>query len=183
MAHYCVQILKPSKPWLNLLDLCKSKLCLTKPKPQTCSTTSRDQNPEIRSPEALPRASTHLSCLRKISHVPPQILDFQIVFVHTRRHNGLLVHRSTKPAISALIWAYTHFQDFWHILHASVDLAHAFHAQKLLLMSPNDVITPRQSWHVIRHASPSTRHRMTSAALLLNPWPDSDQYPLTLTMD
>ena len=48
---------KPSKPWLNLSDLHKSKLCLMKPKPQTCSTTSRDQNPEIRSPEALPRAS------------------------------------------------------------------------------------------------------------------------------
>ena len=106
MAHCYVQILKPSKPWLNLLDLRKSKLFLTKPKPQTCSTTSRDQNPEIRSPEALPRPSTRLSCLRKISHAPPQIPDFQIVFVHTRHHDGLLVHRSTEPETPALIRPY-----------------------------------------------------------------------------
>ena len=62
-------------------DLRKSKPCMTKPTPQTCSTTSCDQNPEIRSPKALPRTTTHLSCLRKISHAPPQIPHFQIVFL------------------------------------------------------------------------------------------------------
>ena len=107
MTHCCVQILKPSKPWLNLLDLRKSKLFLMKPKPQTCSTTSRDQNPEIWSPEALPRPFTRLSRLRKISHAPPQIPDFQIVFVHTRHHDGLLVHRSTELKTPALIQPYT----------------------------------------------------------------------------
>ena len=62
-------------------DLHKSKPRLTKPTPQTCSTTSRDQNPEIRSPKALPRATTRLSCLRKIFHAPPQIPHSQIVFL------------------------------------------------------------------------------------------------------
>jgi len=33
--------------------------------------------------------------------------EFQIVFVHTRRHDGLLDLRSTEPEISALIRPYT----------------------------------------------------------------------------
>ena len=71
---------KPSKLWLNIRSV-KSKPRLTKPTPQTCSTTSRNQNPEIWSPKALPRATTRLNCLRKISHAPPQIPHFQIVFL------------------------------------------------------------------------------------------------------
>ena len=62
-------------------DLHKSKPRLTKPTPQTCSTTSHDQNPEIQSPKALPRTTTRLNCLQKISHTPPQIPHFQIVFL------------------------------------------------------------------------------------------------------
>ena len=82
---------------------------LLRPKPRNLAT---------RSP------ATRLNCLQKISHMPPQIPNFQIVFVHTRRHDDLFVHQSTEPEILALIRAYTRFQDFWHILHAPMDLAH-----------------------------------------------------------
>ena len=77
MAHYNDQILKPSKPWLNLSDLCKSKLFLTKPKPQTCSMASCDQNPGTRPPTAAARATTRGQWLLELSHAPPQILDSQ----------------------------------------------------------------------------------------------------------
>ena len=64
-----------------ILDLRKSKPRLTKPTPQMCSMTSRDQNPEIWSPKAMPCATTRFSCLRKISHALRQIPHFQIVFL------------------------------------------------------------------------------------------------------
>ena len=87
----------PSNPCLSLSDLCTSSLRLSKPTPQTCSQASREENPKIWSTESQLRIATRRSQLRKIYHAPPQILDFQIVFVHTCRHDGLLVHRSTWP--------------------------------------------------------------------------------------
>ena len=74
----------PSNLCLSLSDLCTSSLCLSKPTPQTCSSASREENPEIWSTKSYPRAATRHSQPRKIYHVPPQIPHFQIVFlVHT----------------------------------------------------------------------------------------------------
>ena len=97
MAHYCVQILKPSKPWLNLLDLCKSKLCLTKPKPQTCSRplATKTQEPDLqRQPHAPPRMDNGSwnSHTRRHRFSTPS-LDLS----HTRHQDSLAVHRSTWP--------------------------------------------------------------------------------------
>ena len=106
MALCCVKIQQLSKLWLNLSDLRNSKLCLMKPTPQMCSTTSRDQNPEIRSPEALPRAST---CHHRF-------LTSRSSSGHMRHPVSLLVGWSTKPTIPAVIRPYTcpHApQDFW----------------------------------------------------------------------
>ena len=44
-----------------------------------------------------PKASHAPQLASENYHAPPQIPDFQIVFVHMRRHDGLLVHRSTWP--------------------------------------------------------------------------------------
>ena len=79
MAHCCVQILKSSKPWLNLIsDLRKSKPRLTKPTPQTCSTAYRDQNPGTRPPMVAARATTRGQRLLELLHMPLQILDSQL---------------------------------------------------------------------------------------------------------
>ena len=42
----------PSNPCLSLSDLCTSSLRLSKPTPQTCSSASCEENPEIRSTES-----------------------------------------------------------------------------------------------------------------------------------
>ena len=87
----------PSNPCLSLSDLRKSKPRLTKPTPQTCSKISRDQNPEIRSPKALPRASTRSRSFRKIPTRRLRFITFRSSSWYTRHHEGLLVHRSTWP--------------------------------------------------------------------------------------
>ena len=51
----------PSNPCLSLSDLCTSSLCLSKPTQQTCSSASREENPEIQSTESYPHAATRLS--------------------------------------------------------------------------------------------------------------------------
>ena len=51
----------PSNPCLSLSDLCTSSIRLSKSTPQTCSSASREENPEIQSTESYPRAATRLS--------------------------------------------------------------------------------------------------------------------------
>ena len=51
----------PSNLCLSLTDLCTSRLCLLKPTQQTCSSASREENPEIQSTESYPRAATRLN--------------------------------------------------------------------------------------------------------------------------
>ena len=87
----------PSNSCLSLSDLRKFKPRLTKPTPQTCSKISRDQNPEIRSPKSLPRASTRRRSLRKIPTRRLRFITFRSSSWYTRHHEGLLVHRSTWP--------------------------------------------------------------------------------------
>ena len=117
----------------HLTDLCKSSLCLKKPTTQACSSVSRKENPEIRSPEAVPRASTRLSCLRKTPMRRLRFPDFQIVLMYTRR----MTASPTTDLPTKEIWlpndvarAPTRHLDFWLLLHAPVDLARAFHAPK-----------------------------------------------------
>ena len=74
-----------------------------------------------------------------IVHAPPQIPDFQIVFVHMRRHDGLLVHRSTWPENLVVIRRCTCHLGFWLLLHAPENIARSYHVSILLLMS-SDVI-------------------------------------------
>ena len=77
MAHCCVQILKPSKSWLNLSNLCTTSLRLMKPIRETCFTAYRDQNPGTRPPTAAACATTRRQRLLELSHTPLQILDSQ----------------------------------------------------------------------------------------------------------
>ena len=87
-------LISQSSRTTHLTDLCKSSLRLKKPTTQAYSSVSRKENPENRSPEAVPRASTRLSCLRKTLTRHLRFPDFQIVLVNTRRHDGLFDHRS-----------------------------------------------------------------------------------------
>ena len=97
MAHCCVQFLKP-KQSVSL----PIRFVHIKPSPVKTDTTDVLLG--------LPRGKPRNTVNRKLAtrrhapqlalenyHAPPQILDFQIVFVHTRRHDGLLVHRFTWP--------------------------------------------------------------------------------------
>ena len=97
MAHCCVQFLKP-KQSVSL----PIRSVHIKPSPVKTDTTDVLLG--------LPRGKPRNTVNRKLAtrchasqlapenyHAPPQILDFQIVFVHTRRHDGLLVHRFTWP--------------------------------------------------------------------------------------
>ena len=95
MAHCCVQFLKP-KQSVSL----PIRSVHIKPSPVKIDTTDVLLG--------LPRGKLRNMVNRKLVtrrhvpqlapenyHAPPQILDFQIVFVHTRRHDGLLLHRFT----------------------------------------------------------------------------------------
>ena len=97
MAHCCVQFFKP-KQSVSL----PIRSVHIKPSPVKTDTTDVLLG--------LPRGKPRNTVNRKLAtrrhapqlalenyHAPPQILDFQIVFVHTRRHDGLLVHRFTWP--------------------------------------------------------------------------------------
>ena len=106
----------------HLTDLCKSSLRLKKPTTQACSSVSRKENQEIRSPEAVPRASMCLSCLRKNPTRHLRFPDFQIMFVHTRRHGGLVDHRSAYWRNMAFNRCRTRHLNFWLLLHAPVNM-------------------------------------------------------------
>ena len=58
MAHCCVKILKPKQSMPLSSNMCKSKLRLMKPTPQTCSKTSHDQNPRTWPPIVSALATT-----------------------------------------------------------------------------------------------------------------------------
>ena len=97
MAHCCVQFLKPKqfvslsirsvhiKPSLVKTDTTDVLLGLPRGKPR--NTVNRKLATRRHAPQLA----------LENYHAPPQIPDFQIVFVHTRRHDGLLVHRFTWP--------------------------------------------------------------------------------------
>ena len=67
MALCCVKIQQPSKPWLNISDLHKFKLCLTKLTRQTHSTAYRDQSPGIWPPTAAARHHAWTTALGTIT--------------------------------------------------------------------------------------------------------------------
>ena len=159
MAHCCVQILKSSKPWLNLIsDLRKSKPRLTKPTPRTCSTAYCDQNPRTRPPTVAARATTHGQWFLELSHVLPQILDSQ-----PRSQSHASPRRPYRPPIylagesgghmtlhvpPRATWVSSCFFTRWWTLHAPAT------RRQLLLMS-SDVT----KW----------RHHFTSAAMQAHP--------------
>ena len=177
----------------HLTDLCKSSLHLKKPTTQACSAVSRKENPEIRSPEAVPRASV-------VSEKTPtrrlRFPDFHIVFVHTRRHDGLVDHQFAYWRNMAFNWCCTR-------LHAPPGfLASPPRAGEHCTLLPSvdsaaDVIWRHMmtsSLHVSSHASTSTsalvhvigwRHQIYCLTRdpTRKPRTDPDQYPLTLTMD
>ena len=211
MAHYCVQILKSSKPWLNLIsDLRKSKPRLTKPTPQMCSTAYRDQNPGTRPPTVAARATTRGQRLLELSHALLQILDSQLRF---QSHEP--PRRPYRPPIY-LAWEFrghttlhappcaTWVSGFcstrrWttHTRHPRLENWCWCH-----LTSLDDVITARQQpckhrhvspRHVISHVSPSPcqRHVIRMSQRCCSPIRDRTRnleptramYPLTLTLD
>ena len=97
MAHCCVQFLKP-KQFVSL----SIRSVHIKPSPVKTDTTDVLLG--------LPRGKPRNTVNRKLAtgchapqlspenyHALPQILDFQIMFVHMRCHDCLLLHRFTWP--------------------------------------------------------------------------------------
>ena len=171
MAHYCVQILKPSKPWLNLSNLCTTSLRLMKPTRQTCSTAYRDQNPGTRPPKAAARATTHGQRLLELSHAPPQILDSQL-----RSQSHMPQRRPCRPPIylawesgghttlhapPRTTWVSGFSSTHWWTLHAPATRRYYFWCH---LTSPDGIITPRQQPCKHIHISPSPRHQTRQLA-------------------
>ena len=174
MALYCLKIQQTQvKPWLNSLDLCKSLLCLMKPTPQTCFTTSRERNPKTRPPTVAARTTTRGQRLLELSHAPPQILDSQ-----PRSQSHALPRRPCHPPI------YLAWESGGHMtLHAPPRATWVSGFSSTRWWTLHTPTTCRyccwchltSSLHVSSHASTSTsapRHRMTLAALLLDPRPD-----------
>ena len=134
MAHCCVQILKPKqsvslpirsvhiKPSLVETDITDVLLGLPRGKPRNPvnrKLTTHCHTPQL-APENLPRAASD-------SSLPDRLLG----------------PRATQTAFSSsdllglrIWWSYdfarasTRHLGFWHLLHAPVDLARAFHAPK-----------------------------------------------------
>ena len=156
MALCCVKIQQPSNP-------CTSSLCLMKLTRQTCSTAYRDQSPRIRPSTAAACATTRGQRLLELSYAPPRFSTPSSDLSHTRRHDGLLVHRSTWPENLAVIRRYT-------LPHASSGYPSRHHApvhtttrllrvEEFMLMSSGDVITPSQQPCKHLHISPSPCQR------------------------
>ena len=97
MAHCCVQFLKPKQSVslpirsvhikLSPVKTDTTDVLLGLPRGKPRNTVNRKLATRRHAPQLAPENY----------HAPPQILDFQIVFVYTRRHDGLLVHRFTWP--------------------------------------------------------------------------------------
>ena len=81
-----------SNPCLSLSDLCTSSLRLSKPTPQTCSSASREEIPEIRSTESQPRVavSSGKSTTRHLRFLTSRSSSW-----YTCHPYSLVVHRST----------------------------------------------------------------------------------------
>ena len=147
MAHCCVQFLKPKQSVslpirfvhikLSPVKIDTTDVLLSLPRGKPRNTVNW---------ELATRCHTSQLALENY-HAPPQIPDFQIVFVHTRRHDGLLVHRFTWP-------------ENLVVKHCRTRL----HAPPGFLTSP-----PRASEHVRSCHAPKSaadviwRHRMTSS--------------------
>ena len=120
----------PSNPCLSLLDLCTSRLRLSKPIPQTCSLAFREENPKIRSTESKPRAEDSFgkSPTRRLRFLTSdRLLGTRAALKASTCTDllGLRIWRSYDGARAS-----TRHQDFRHLLHAPVALARAFHAPK-----------------------------------------------------
>ena len=85
-----------SNPCLSLSNLRITSLCLMKPTRQICSTAYRDQNPGTRPPTAAACATTRGQRLLELSHAR-RFSTPSLDLSHTRRQDGLVVHRSTWP--------------------------------------------------------------------------------------
>ena len=145
----------PSNPCLSLSDLFTSSLCLSKPTPQTCSSASREENPEIWSTESYPRAvvSPEKSITRRLRFLTSRSSSW-----YTRRLDGLVVHRFTWPENLVVIRRLTR-------LHAPLGslaspscaggLSTRLPRAETLLLTSSDVITPRQQPHKHVHVSKS----------------------------
>ena len=190
----------PSNPCLSLSNLCTTSLLLMKPTRQTWSMAYRDQNPGTRPPMASTRATMHEQRLldshtrRRRFSTPKQDRS------HTRRLYGLVVHRSTWLENLVVIRRRTRLHVPLGFLEStsragglSTRLPRAEICCWCHLTSPDDVITPRQQPRKHVHVSPSPRqrhviwwcHRLYCSTRdpTRKPGTDSDQYPLTLTLD
>ena len=177
MAHCCVQILKPNqsvslpirfvhiKPLPVETDPTDVLLGLPRRKPRNLVNRKLDTH----------RHAPQLAL--ENYHAPPQIPDFQIVFMHMCHHDGLLVHRSIWPENLVVNRYSTRLHappGFLISPPRAGEHTRSCHAPKFAA----DVIWRHRmtsSLHVSSHASMSTsatRHKMTSVDLLLDPWPD-----------
>ena len=158
MALCCVKIQQPSNPYLSLLDLCTSSLCLMKLTRQTRSTAYRDQNPGIRPPTAAARVTTRGQQLLELSHASPKILDSQL---------GSQPHapprRTCRPPIY-LAWESVDLTNS-HAPTRVVGYLSYHHALKLAV-TRRRTDADASKWHhhstLACHAHPRPRH----------PWPD-----------
>ena len=136
-----------SSPCLSLSDLCKLRLHLMKPTIQSCSTASCDQNLGSQSPQESARvdqdSSTHSTCRHRF-------FTPRLSLGHTRRHEGLIVCRSTQLENLTLIRQYMRLPKFWPCLHAPVDNA-CSHTHRLTMLTSSSamllamsVVSPRQ---------------------------------------
>ena len=96
MAHCCVQILKPKQSVPLPIKSVHNKPSPDEPTRQTCSTAYRDQNPGTRPPTAAACATTRGQRLLELSHAR-RFSTPSLDLSHTRRQDGLVVHRSTWP--------------------------------------------------------------------------------------
>ena len=155
---------KPSKPWLSLSNLCTTNLRLMKPTRQTCSTAYRDQNLGTRPPTAAACAENGSwnSHTRRRRFSTPN-LDLS----HTRRQDGLVVHRFTWPENLVVIRRCTRHHTpprFLAFPPRAGEHCMLLPCTEICcwchLTLPDDVITPHQQpcKHIHISPSPCQRH-------------------------
>ena len=128
--------------WWNQLD---------RPAPQHIVTKTQepDLQRQLHAPPSADNSSWNSHTRRRRFSTPS--LDHS----HTRRQDGLVVHRSTWLENLVVIRHCTRQLGFWLLLHAPVNIACSCHASKIAA----DVIWRQQmtsSLHVSSHASTST---------------------------
>ena len=124
---------------LSLLDLCTSRLRLSKPIPQTCSLAFREKNPKIRSTESKPRAEDNFgkSLTRRLRFLTSDRLLGTRAALKASKSTDLQNLR-TRPS-SDLTRTLTRHWDFWLLLHAPVT-KHALDTRRTQLLMSSDVI-------------------------------------------